>query len=161
MTKKNSETYGNNIKYLIDCVSPAFTLSKYVPKQTFYNLNISLSTLKKALYGENLSVKTARQIADSFCHYLSDSTKNSLAAEDLYLPTNDFKDKFPKECFTQTYTFHPFDNIALFTNQLFRCYYMVSHSAYHAYAGYFKLFETKGKYYACMILGSRTSNFCR
>ena len=64
MTKKDSETYGNNIKYLIDCVSPAFTLSKYVPKQTFYNLNISLSTLKKALYGENLSVKTARQIAE-------------------------------------------------------------------------------------------------
>lgn len=153
MTKKNSETYGNNIKYLIDCVSPAFTLSKYVPKQTFYNLNISLSTLKKALYGENLSIKTARQIADSFCHYLSDSTKSRIIAEDLYLPPNDFKDKFPKECFTQTYTFHPFDNIALFTNQLFRCYYMVSHSAYHAYAGYFKLFETKGKYYACMILG--------
>ena len=89
MPKKNSETYGNNIKYLIDCVSPAFTLSKYVPKQTFYNLNISLSTLKKALYGENLSVKTARQIADSFCHYLSDSTKSRIIAEDLYLPPND------------------------------------------------------------------------
>ncbi len=125
--------------------------TEYIPDRTFPGLKISISTLKNALCQRSMSEKTAAQIAGAFSGYLGDTDQHKITKEDLYLSFPAFRGKYPPEVFAADSAERENANLSLFTNTLFRCYYMLSRSPHYANYGLLKLFEVNGKLTACMV----------
>lgn len=153
MTSNELKNCSENLQYLINCVSPSFNKSNFIPGQTFQGLKISLSTLKNALSGISISPKTLRMIANSFSLYLLNSENQRISEENLFLAPDKFKTLFPINHFKQIEYSNSPASLELFTNKLYRCYYMISNSPYNAYMAYFKLFEIDKKLSAYMVRG--------
>lgn len=151
-TKTQLSNCSKNLNYLIRCINPSFSQKTYIPGETFTDMNISLSTLKNVLAGKNASDRTLRIIANSFSNYLKDSENQLISDKDLVLDPADFKEKFPELGFLAVR--HPGSwQLELYTNKLYRCYYMISSSPYNAFMAYFKLFQNGNELIACMVKG--------
>lgn len=153
MAAQNKPNYSENLEYLLECCNITYTQGTYEPRKTIPQCDICLSTLKKVRSGTGMSDATAKKIAGAFSLLLVHPETRKLFSEDLYLPPNDFKKRFPPSDFIQDPKNQSYANMQLFTNKLYRCYYMVPNSPNSAYMGYFKLSENKGTYHARMIRG--------
>ena len=153
MTNQNKPNYSINLEHLLACCNITYTQSTYKPGFTIPQCNIGLSTLKKARSGNGMSDATARKIASAFSLLLIHPETRKLFAEDLYLSPEDFRKQFPASNFIQDLKSQSYINMQLFTNKLYRCYYVVPNSPNSAYMGYFKLFENDGHYHAYMVRG--------
>ena len=142
-----------NVKYLIECVYPGFNISKYKKDISFPGVTISKSSLQRLLSSKAVSEKTIRMIASSFTLYLKDSISNCITVEDINNGPAAFKEKFPITCFKMQNVDNELYDLGKYTNKLYRCYYMITHSPYQAYGGFFKLFFSNGMYFAYMIRG--------
>ena len=142
-----------NFNYLIACVDGSFTQARYIPGRTFPELTISQSTLKNSLHARSFSNKTAAAVASSFSLLLLHPDQQRITEDNLGLPPEEFKRLFPVTSFSQLSDTKSYLNLSLFTNKLYRCYYMVPNSLSSAYMGYFKLFGTAGRYHAYMVRG--------
>ncbi len=142
-----------NLKYLIACVDGSFIQAHYVPGQTIPGLTISLSTLKNAIHGRSFSNKTAATVSSSFSLLLLHPDQKRITEDALSLPPEEFKHLFPETDFAQVSDKKSYLNLSLFTNKLYRCYYMVPNSPNSSYMAYFKLFENAGCYHAYMVRG--------
>lgn len=109
--------------------------------------------MKKARSGKGISDATAKKIASAFSLLLLHPETRKLFAEDLYLPPDDFQEHFPASSFIQDLKGKTNPNMKLFTNKLYRCYYIMANSPNSAYMGYFKLFERDNIYHAYMVRG--------
>lgn len=153
MSTKNKPNYSINLEHLLECCNITYTQSTYKPGFTIPQCNIGLSTLKKARSGAGMSDATARKIASAFSLLLVHPETKKLFVDDLYLPPNDFRTQFPASDFIQDQKNQSYVNMQLFTNKLYRCYYVMPNSPNSAYMGYFKLFEQEGIYHAYMVRG--------
>lgn len=153
MTSQNKPNYSINLEYLLDCCNIEYTQQSYKQKKAIPQCDIGLSTLKKARSGNGISNRTAGKIARAFSLLLIHPENQRIYAEDLYLPPEDFKKQFPASNFIKDLKSPSYINMQLFTNKLYRCYYMVPNSPNSAYMGYFKLFEKDGYYHAYMVRG--------
>lgn len=151
-TKRQLNNCSKNLNYLIKCVNPSFCQATYVSGQTFKGMNISLSTLKNILSGRSVSDKTLGIIANSFSNYLQDPKNQRISDTDFILDPVEFKTKFPEISF-KSMGQHDSYSLGLYTNKLYRCYYMISSSPYTAYMAYFKLFEKNKELSAYMVRG--------
>lgn len=153
MSNQEKPNYSINIDYLLECCNITFTQSKYVPGTTIPHCNIGLSTLKKARLGYGMSTATAQKLSTAFSRLLIHPETRRIFAEDLDLPEDKFKQLFPSSSFVQNHKNLSYINVGLFTNKLFRGYYLVPNSPNSAYMAYFKLFEKNNQYHAYMIRG--------
>lgn len=153
MANHSKPNYSENFNYLLECCNITYTQSTYKAGLTIPHCNLGLSTIKKIRSGDNMSDATARKIASAFSLLLLHPEKRKLFAEDLYLPPDTFSTKFPASDFIQDKTQTAPTNMSLFTNKLYRCYYVMPNSPNSCYMAYFKLFENKGYYHAYMVRG--------
>lgn len=153
MTNQNKPNYSVNLEYLLGCCNITYTQNSYKPDFTIPQCNIGLSTLKKARSGKGISDATAKKIASAFSLLLLHPETRKLFAEDLYLPPDDFQEHFPASSFIQDLKGKTNPNMKLFTNKLYRCFYIMANSPNSAYMGYFKLFERDNIYHAYMVRG--------
>ncbi len=153
MANHSKPNYSENFNYLLECCNITYTQSTYKAGLTIPHCNLGLSTIKKIRSGDNMSDATARKIASAFSLLLLHPEKRKLFAEDLYLPPDTFSTKFPASAFIQDKTKTAPTNMSLFTNKLYRCYYVMPNSPNSCYMAYFKLFENKGYYHAYMVRG--------
>lgn len=145
-----------NLRYLIECVCPGFSLKDYT-RDIFPNFDISLSTLKNALYGISISNKTAQIIANSFSLLISDiNVYGEITTEALSLSPEVFKEKYPTNAFRKVKK--NIINYDLFIDKLYRCYYMVTPSPDKAFYAFIKIFTAPKGYLAYMIRGIQNKN---
>lgn len=145
-----------NLRYLIECVCPGFSLKDYT-RDIFPNFDISLSTLKNALYGISISNKTEQIIANSFSLLITDSNENDeITPETLSLSPEVFKEKYPMNIFRKVKK--DTINYELFADKLYRCYYMVSTSPDKAFYAFVKIFTVPKGHFAYMIRGIQNKN---
>lgn len=153
MTNQEKPTYSRNLQYLLECCNITYTQSTYKAGITIPQCNISLSTLKNVLSGRKMSEATARKIASAFSMLLCHPEKRKIFFNDLYLPHDDFTQTFPPSAFIQGKEMSKHINMSLFTNKLYRCYYLVPNSPNNTYMAYFTLIEKNGEYHAYMVRG--------
>lgn len=154
LSKEEIHNCSENLKYLIQCVfsSHAFPSTPKDPQQILPNLTISRSTLNNTKRGASISVKTARTIASAFSCYYTGS-RGGIQLEDILLNPDKFKDHFPEQTFKMKENDKSSTNMALFTNKLYRGYYMLRNSSYKACMAYFWIFSENGTYSAAMLRG--------
>ena len=156
LTKNEAKNCGANLKYLIDCVFPSGTIpsKRYIPNETIPGLNISLSTLGNARRGAYVSEDTANKIATAFSFYHIGGSVGKITLEDLLMEPDNFQKRFPKDEFKTIKEKEKVTKLPLFTNKVYRGYYMLPNSPYKAYMAYFWFFfDDKGKYSAAMLRG--------
>lgn len=142
-----------NLNHLFFCRNIVFTHAKYRPSETLPGVDLSLSTIKKALSGKNFTDRTVRIFAAYFSLSLLHPEEKPLTAEDFDLPHDQFKERYKPTDFV------PFDHpeeavdFHFFTNKLYRCYYIHPNSSHTVLLAYFKLYEKNGNYYARMVRG--------
>lgn len=156
------ENYSINIKYMIDeCLGINYTEKTYDPNVTIPRLDIGFSTLKTILSGKGkktksgkvVSERTIQKIANAFSQLLVHPEERKIYPEDLDLEPETFKNLFPASSFIQKLNSHTSINMMIFTNKLYRCYYMMPNSPHKAYMAYFKLIEEQGQYKAFLVRG--------
>lgn len=157
LTPDETKNCSENITYLIKCIFPNGTMpsKSYKKGKTIPGLDISLSTLNNARRGAYISNNTASKIASAFSFYCTGSNNNGMIKiEDLMSDPENFKKKFPPNCFKQKEENKKSVDLTLFSNKIYRGYYMLRNSSYKAYMAYFWFFEEKnGSYSAAMLRG--------
>lgn len=154
LPEKETQNCSANLKYLIQCVFPSrkFPTNPVDPKETLPDLTISRSTLNNAKRGSSISVRTARKITVAFSSHYTGS-KGGIKLEDISSAPEEFKINFPANAFKLKEDDKPSTNIALFTNKLYRGYYMLRNSSYKSCMAYFWIFSEDGKCSAAMLRG--------
>lgn len=157
MPDEATKNCGKNITYLIECVFPNGSMpsKSYKKGKTIPGLNISHSTLSNARRGAYISDKTASKIASAFSFYYTGSNNNGMIkVKDLMSDPENFKKNFPPNCFKQNEENKKSVDLTLFSNKIYRGYYMLRNSSYKAYMAYFWFFEEEdGSYSAAMLRG--------
>ena len=156
LTKSEAKNCGDNLDYLIDCVFQSGTIpaKTYQRNETIPGLDISYSTLSNTRRGAYVSKNTANKIATAFSFYHIGGSEEKISPEDLLMEPDNFKKQFPQDEFKTIKGKEKVTKLPLFTNKVYRGYYMLPNSSYKAYMAYFWFFfDNKGKYSAAMLRG--------
>ena len=156
LTKSEAKNCGDNLDYLIDCVFQSGTIpaKTYQRNETIPGLDISYSTLSNTRRGAYVSKNTANKIATAFSFYHIGGSEEKITPEDLLMEPDNFKKQFPQDEFKTIKGKEKVTKLPLFTNKVYRGYYMLPNSPYKAYMAYFWFFfDNEGKYSAAMLRG--------
>lgn len=153
MTDYKKPEYSFIFDYLLQCTNITFKNSQYVAGESIPGLDLGLSTIKKIRSGSEISETSANKIASAFSAKLIHPEERRIFRDDiLCLSLDSFKESFPPAAFIQESAAN-YVNMSLFTNKMYRGYYMVPNSPHSVYMAYFKLFEKNGHYSAYMVRG--------
>lgn len=153
MTNHKIPAYSLIFNYLLECTNITFKTSQYIAGQSIPGLNLGLSTVKKIRAGKEMSETSANKIANTFSLKLWHPEERRILRDDLDLSLDAFKKIFPPGAFIQEHSDADYVNMSLFTNKLYRGYYITPNSPHSVYMAYFKLFEKNGSYSAYMVRG--------
>lgn len=144
MTNHKIPAYSLIFNYLLECTNITFKTSQYIAGQSIPGLNLGLSTVKKIRAGKEMSETSANKIANTFSLKLRHPKERRILRDDLDLSLDAFKKIFPPGAFIQEHSDADYVNMSLFTNKLYRGYYITPNSPHSVYMAYFKLFEKNG-----------------
>ena len=163
MTNDAKPNYSINFEYMLRMLGITYTKPSYTPGKTIPRLDLAFSTIKIVRSGKGpvtksgkvVSDKVLQKIVDAFSLLLTHPEERRITVRDLDLDPKEFSKLFPQSAFIQDIKSHLSVNMTVFTNKLYRCYYMMPNSPHKAFMAYFKLIEKDGQYEAWLVRGIR------